>query len=321
MTRLSLPDAIGEIAGRFVAAGAEGSVARSVARALVLAEAEGLKGHGLSRVPTYLAMLKAGKIDGRAIPTARQSAPAVLMVDAAHGFAYPALDLAIERLIPLAKAQGLAAAGIWRSNHCGAAGQHVEKLAEAGLVALMFANTPAAIAPWGGSKAVFGTNPIAFAAPRAGRAPVVVDLAVSKAARGPIVAAKQKGEPIPEGWALDAQGNPTTDAEAALKGTMIPLGDAKGAALALMVEVLGAALVGANLAFEASSFIDDRGGPPETGQLLLALDPAAFGGARFADRMEALAVAIESQQGARLPGTRRLALRQQAEREGIEVAV
>ncbi|MGL4728235.1 MAG: Ldh family oxidoreductase, partial [Bosea sp. (in: a-proteobacteria)] len=278
-----------------------------------------LKGHGLSRIPTYLAMLQAGKIVGKAKPVIRKPAPGVLMVDAAHGFAYPAIDLALKKLVPLAKRQGLAAAGIIRSNHCGAAGHHVEKLAEAGLVALMFANTPGAIAPWGGSKPVFGTNPIAFAAPLEGRAPIVVDLAVSKVARGPIVAASQKGEAIPEGWALDVEGNPTTSAAAALKGTMIPLGDAKGAALALMVEVLGAALVGARLAFEASSFIDDKGGPPETGQLILALDPAAFGGAAFTGRMIALAKAIEDQDGARLPGSRRIALREKVAREGIAV--
>jgi (2R)-3-sulfolactate dehydrogenase (NADP+) len=319
MPQLPIEKAIAKVAARFRQAGTAAGAARSVATALVMAEADGLKGHGLSRIPTYLAMLKAGKIDGKARPTVRKAAPAVLMVDAAQGFAYPAIDLALKKLAPLARRQGLAAAGIIRSNHCGAAGHHVEKLAADGLVALMFANTPAAIAPWGGARPVFGTNPIAFAAPLAGRAPVVVDLALSKVARGPIVAASQTGEAIPEGWALDADGNPTTDAAAALKGTMIPLGDAKGAALALMVEVLGAALLGAKLASETSSFIDDRGGPPETGQLILAFDPAAFGGAAFTGRMIALAAAIEDQAGARLPGARRLALREKAAREGIMV--
>jgi (2R)-3-sulfolactate dehydrogenase (NADP+) len=167
---------------------------------------------------------------------------------------------------------------------------------------------------------VFGTNPIAFAAPLAGRAPVVVDLALSKVARGNIVAAKQKGEQIPEGWALDKDGRPTTDADAALAGTMIALGDAKGAALALMVEVLAAALVGTHLAFEASSFLDDKGGPPQTGQLMIAIDPLGFGHSSFAERMQVLAQAIESQDGARLPGARRLAVREKAKREGLSVS-
>jgi (2R)-3-sulfolactate dehydrogenase (NADP+) len=176
---------------------------------------------------------------------------------------------------------------------------------EQGLVALLFANTPAAIAPWGGAKPVFGTNPIAFAAPLAGREPVVIDMALSKVARGPIVAAKQKGEPIPEGWALDTQGRPTTDAGAALAGTMVPLGDAKGATLAMMVEILAAALVGTHFAFQASSFLDDKGGPPDTGQLILAIDPHAMGGHWFDERMRMLAHAIEDQDGTRLPGARR----------------
>jgi (2R)-3-sulfolactate dehydrogenase (NADP+) len=302
----------------FFEAGARPEAAASVARALVGAEADGLKGHGLSRIPTYLAMLQAGKIDGQAVPTLSRPRPGLLAVDAADGFAYPALDLAIADLPGAASVQGIAAAAISRSSHCGAAGLHVERLAEAGLVALLFANTPEAIAPWGGSRAVFGTNPIAFAAPLPGRPPVVVDLALSKVARGNVVAAKQKGEAIPEGWALDAGGRPTTDADAALAGTMVALGDAKGTALALMVEVLAAALVGAHYAFEASSFLDAEGGPPRTGQLVLALDPAGFGSAAgFSGRMSLLAQAIEEQPGARLPGSRRLALRAKAQAEGL----
>jgi (2R)-3-sulfolactate dehydrogenase (NADP+) len=254
------------------------------------------------------------------VPHVTQPRPGVLAIDAACGFAYPAIDIAIERLPAIAREQGIAAAAIARSNHAGACGRHVERLAEQGLVALFFANTPEAIAPWGGTRAVFGTNPIAFAAPLDGRAPVVIDLALSKVARGNIVAAKQKGERIPEGWALDKDGRPTTDAGAALAGTMIALGDAKGAALALMVEVLAAALVGTHFAFEASSFLDDTGGPPQTGQLMIAIDPAGFGHSSFGERMQVLAQAIESQEGARLPGVRRLALRESAKREGLRVS-
>ena len=319
MTRLSLIQAEEKVAGLFVAAGASAANAASVAQALVAAQADGLKGHGLSRVPTYLAMLKSGKIDGQAVPTARQPKPGVLAIDAAHGFAYPAIDLAIVELPELARRQGIVAAPIRRSNHCGAAGLHVERLAEQGLVALLFANTPGAIAPWGGAKPVFGTNPIAFAAPLAGREPLVIDMALSKVARGPIVAAKQKGESIPEGWALDTAGKPTTEPAAALAGTMVPLGDAKGATLAMMVEILAAALVGTHFAFQASSFLDDKGGPPDTGQLILAIDPASMGGNWFAERMKLLAHTIEEQDGTRLPGMRRYGLRAKAKAEGIEV--
>lgn len=317
--KLPFEQACARVTEVFVAGGASTANAASVARALVTAEADGLKGHGLSRVPTYLAMLKAGKIVGDAVPVASRPKPGVLAIDAAHGFAYPAIDLAIAELPAIARTQGVAIAPICRSNHCGAAGLHVERLAAEGLVALLFANTPGAMAPWGGSKPVFGTNPIAFAAPLPGRDPLVIDMALSKVARGPIVAAKQKGQPIPEGWALDAEGRPTTDAAAALAGTMVPLGDAKGATLAMMVEILAAALVGAHFAFEASSFLDAEGGPPETGQLILAIDPASMGGSFFAERMTTLAAAIEAQEGTRLPGARRLNLRAKAFSEGIAI--
>ncbi|GAC1334747.1 MAG: Ldh family oxidoreductase [Beijerinckiaceae bacterium] len=316
---LPLAEAQARVARVFEAGGASAQAAHSVARALVGAEADGLKGHGLSRIPTYLAMLKSGKIDGAAVPRASAPRSGVLAIDAACGFAFPAIDLALERLPAIATQQGIAAAAIARSNHAGACGRHVERLAERGLIALFFANTPAAIAPWGGTRAVFGTNPIAFAAPLPGRAPIVVDLALSKVARGNIVAAKQKGEPIPEGWALDSGGRPTSDPDAALAGTMIAAGDAKGSALALMVEVLGAALVGAHFAFEASSFLDDKGPSPQTGQLILAVDPQGFAHSGFGARMTILAAAIESQ-AARLPGTRRAALRQKAERDGLSIS-
>lgn len=294
--------------------------ARCVARSLVAAEAEGLKGHGLSRVPSYAAQAKVGKIDGFAKPAIEWKRPAAVTIDAKNGFAYPAVDLAVAELPGAARRNGIAVAAIHRSHHCGAAGQPVEKLADAGLVALMFANTPAAIAPWGGAKAVFGTNPIAFACPLPDRAAIVVDLSLSKVARGNILAAKQKNEPIPVGWALDAEGKPSTDPAAALKGTMLPLGDAKGTALALMVELLAAGLTGANYAANASSFLDDKGLPPGTGQLLIAFDPSAFGGAGTLERFAVLAASIEGQPGARLPGARRLALHEKAKRDGITIA-
>jgi (2R)-3-sulfolactate dehydrogenase (NADP+) len=316
---LSLEAAARFVAREFQKRGTSRPVALSVAKALVAAEADGLKGHGLQRVPTYLTMVKSGKAKGDAKPVATRPRPAVLVVDAADGFAYPAIDLALKKLPAIAKKQGIAAASITRSNHCGVAGHHVEKLAEQGLVAMLFANTPAAMAPTGGKVAVYGTNPIAFAAPLAGRAPVVVDLSLSKVARGNLVAARQKGEAIPADWALDPEGNPTTDPAKGIAGTMLPLGGAKGAALAFMVEALAAAVVGTHFAFEASSFLDDKGGPPRTGQLILAIDPSAFGHGGFAERMATLAKAIESQPGARLSGMRRMDLRAKAAANGIVI--
>jgi (2R)-3-sulfolactate dehydrogenase (NADP+) len=283
-----------------------------------MAEADGLKGHGLSRVPMYAKQAKIGKVDGQAVPVLTCAKSGLIRVDAANGFAYPAIELAETILPDAAQDQTVVAASIHRSHHCGAAGHPVERLAEAGLVAIMFVNTPSAIAPWGGSKAVFGTNPIAFACPLPGRAPLVIDLSLSKVARGKIMTAKQCGEKIPEGWALDAAGQPTTDPDAALAGTMVPMGDAKGTMLALMVELLAAGLTGANFAAEASSYLDDKGPPPGTGQLIVAFNPSAFDG-NAVGRFGTLAQSIEAQPGARLPGMRRLKLREKAKAEGLIV--
>lgn len=317
--KLGLAEAIAWATEVFHRHGCTFDNAHSVARALIAAEADGLRGHGLSRIPTYLAMLSTGKVDGKAVPVSLRTAPGVITIDAANGYAYPAIDLAIRELPEIARSQGLAVAAVTRSNHCGAAGHHVEALAREGLVAMMFANAPAAIAPWGGNVAVFGTNPIAFAAPREGAEPIVIDLSVSKVARGNILSAKQKREPIPEGWALDSKGNATTNADAALSGTMLPLGDAKGAALAFVVEILSACVAGANLSKDASTFFDGEGDPPGVGQLILAFQPSAFGHSSFSTRLTALTESIIEQKGARLPGARRIALRRKVAEEGLTI--
>lgn len=319
MPTLSLADAQDLVVRTLTRCKTDADNARSVARALVAAEAEGQKGHGLSRLPSYAAQAKVGKVDGFAKPVLTWTRPAAAAIDAKCGFAYPALDAALAALPHATRQNGIAAAGIHHSHHCGVAGHPVEHLAKEGLMALLFANTPGAIAPWGGSKAVFGTNPIAFACPLPTGAPIVIDLSLSKVARGNILAAKQKGQPIPEGWALDAEGKPTTDPTAALAGTMLPLGDAKGTALALMVELLAAGLTGANYAADASSFLDAKGGPPGTGQLLIAVDPSAFGGAGALEHFGALAQSIADQPGARLPGARRLAARARAAKDGLAI--
>jgi (2R)-3-sulfolactate dehydrogenase (NADP+) len=317
---IAAPELEALIAAALVASNTAEANARSVARALAQAEIDGQKGHGLSRVPTYAAQAWAGKVDGHATPLLRQTRPAALMIDVAHGFAFPAIDLAVERLPALAGVAGIAAAGFVRSHHFGVVGRHVERLSEAGLVALAFGNTPRAIAPWGGRRALFGTSPLAFAAPQRKAPPIVVDMALSQVARGKILTAGQKGEPIPADWAVDEDGKPTTDPAAALKGALQPIGGAKGAALAMMVEILAVALTGAHFGFEASSFFDAEGPPPGVGQLLVAIDPAAFAGRElFLDRIGDLAGMLEADTGARLPGSRRLAMRAKAQREGVEV--
>lgn len=295
------------------------SNAVSVSRALVAAEVDGQSGHGFARVGAYAAQARSGKVSGAAEPAVEKSGSGFVRIDAGNGFAFPAIDTAIAALADMTKETGIAAAAITRSHHCGQLGAHVERLAEQGLVALMVGNAPQAMAPWGGNKALFGTNPIAFAAPRDDAVPLVIDLSLSKVARGKVMAAKKRGESIPEGWALDADGNPTTDADAALGGMMLPMGDAKGAALALIVEVLAASITGANYSYEASSFFDAEGTPPGVGQFILAINPNSGMGAHFGTRLEQLLTEITSQPGARLPGTRRLKAREVAHESGIEI--
>ena len=302
------------------ASGTRADNAWSVTRSVVASEADGIHSHGLARLPTYCEHAQCGKIDGHADPAVERVARAGLRADACDGFAHPAIDRGFEALLPLAGETGVAGLAVTNSYNCGVVGYHVERIADAGYVALGFVNAPASIAPWGGSDPVFGTNPLACAVPREGEAPLVIDQSSSVVAKSEIVVHKQKGEAIPEGWALDAEGRPTTDPEAALQGSMVPMGGYKGAGVALIVEVLAAAVTGSNLSIDASSFATSEGGSPRTGQFFLAIDPAAFGGAGFAGRIERLLGAIEGQDGARLPGQGRLAARARTAREGIEIS-
>ena len=319
MRRLDPAEAQALAARALEASGASAASAASTARALVGAEIDGQAGHGLARIPAYAAQVRAGKVDGHAVPAVVQARSASLWIDAGGGFAYPALDLAIDRVRTLIADAGSVAVGIRASHHVGQAGATVERLADSGLIALLASNTPAAIAFHGGAKPMMGTNPIAFAAPIPGRPALVIDLALSLVARSKVVAAQKAGRKIPIDWAIDATGAPTDDPADALAGSLLPIGGAKGAALALMVEILCAALVGARFGWEASSFLDDRGDAPGVGQMLIALDPAAFAGPGFGARMQDLLATVGAQPGARLPGDRRLERRARARSAGIEI--
>ena len=229
----------------------------------------------------------------------------------------PAFDLVVEHLAESTAEQPVCAASVFNSHHFGQAGYHVERLAEQGYLAMVFGNSPQAIAPWGGSRGLFGTNPIGFAVPRKNAPPLVVDLSLSKVARGKVIVANQRGEPIPEGWALDAEGNPTTDPAAALKGTMLPIEGAKGAALVLMVEILAAGLSGGHFGYQASSFLSPEGPPPAVGQFVIAINVDFFSGNSFVERMELLVTEMLLEDGVRLPGSKKAGLRRQALDQGL----
>ncbi|CZF86496.1 Ldh family oxidoreductase [Grimontia marina] len=299
-------------------AGVTPANAKSVADALIQAEIDGQSGHGLARLSAYIEQVKCGKVMGDATPKVETPKPGVCHINAELGFAFPAMDKLVSLLPAMAKAQGIALATVNRSHHFGQAGFHAERIANQGCIALVFSNSPSAIAPWGGKKALFGTNPIAFACPRNGAPPLVIDMSLSKVARGKVLVARKHGESIPEGWAIDAEGKPTTDADAAIKGSMLPIGDAKGAALTLMVEILSATLTSALYGFEASNFFDTEGEPPAIGHAVIAID-TSVSGTQFAERLELLLNTMCEQEGVRLPGERRIVRREYVLKEGLHL--
>ena len=317
--KLSLADVAALTRDALLTCGVDPRNERSVTASVVAAEAEGIHSHGLARLPTYCEHAKVGKIDGAAVPVLDRPRPGLVRVDACSGFAHPAIDLGLPALAEAAKAQGIAALAVTNSYNCGVVGYHVERIAGMGLTALGFVNAPASIAPVGGTRPIFGTNPIALAVPRQGREPLVLDQSSSVVAKSEIVVHQQRGEPIPLGWALDRDGQPTTDPAAALAGSMVPSGGYKGAGLALIVELFAAWMTGAHLSIDASSFADNLGGSPRTGQFFIAIDSGALAGPEAGERLERLFTAIAEQEGARLPGERRLAARARTARDGIAI--
>ena len=301
--------------------GASALMAGAAMRALIYAESRGLASHGLVRVLQYATHLKNGRVNGAAIAKVINSKAAACLIDAEAGLAFPACELAISEAVTRAKNAGVCFAGVTNSHHFGAAAYHLEAVAAAGMVGLVFGNSPAAMSAWGGKRGIFGTNPIAAAFPRADDAPLMIDLSLSAVARGKLMIAAQKGEAIPLGWALDKNGLPTTDPKAGMQGTMLPAGGVKGAMLALMVELLCCALTGAAFGFEADSFFVDAGNRPRIGQAFLVIDPAALAGREvFFERIETLVAVMLADDGVRLPGYRRAAIATESARVGIEIS-
>ena len=302
-------------------AGASPAQASATALALVAAEASGLPSHGLSRVTMYVAHLKAGRVLGDAVPVIKNQRASAVLIDAGNGFAFPACRLAIEEAIARAAQTGIAIAAVTNSHHFGMASYHLDAVASAGMVGIACGNSPAAMPAAGGKRPIFGTNPIAAIFPREGQHPVSIDLSLSEVARGKLMVAAKKGEAIPLGWALDADGNPTTDPKQGLEGSMLPMGGVKGAMLALMVELLVTTLTGAHFGAEADTFFVDEGNQPRLGQAFIVIDPTALGGtAVYGERIEALLAAMLVDEGVRLPGQRRFDLMARADASGIDVS-
>jgi (2R)-3-sulfolactate dehydrogenase (NADP+) len=301
-------------------AGANAAMAEATARHLVRAEEQGLPTHGMSRVPFYCTMLRKGRADGAARPALLADRAAVCLIDNRDGLPYVSAQWAIEEVIQRARRNGIGFAGIRNSAHVGVLGIHLLPVAEAGLVGFAFTNSPAAIPAWGGKKALFGTNPVAAVFPRKDHNPLVIDLALTTVVRGRIMMAMRRGERIPEGWALDRDGRPTTDPREAIEhGSLFPIGGAKGAMLALMFELICASLTGAAIGAEADSFFSEDGNRPRIGQAFIAIDPRALAGTdKYWERTEAVVAAMLADPEVRLPGARRFASEASA-KKGIEI--
>lgn len=294
--------------------------AAALAETMTTAERDHCHSHGLFRLPGYAAALKSGKVKGDAKPTVKQLAPAVIQLDAHNGHAPLALKIGTAALAKCAKQTGIAAMGLIRIHHFAALWMEIEALAEQGLAAFAFTAYKPVVAPAGGTKPFFGTNPMAFGWPRKDQPPMVFDQASSAMARGEVMIAARDGKTLPEGVGLTKDGKPTTDPNEVLEGAMLTFGGYKGASIALMIELLVGPLLGEAASFEAAENDNNDGGPPQGGELIIAIDPTHFGSSNdpYA-HAERVFDKLLSQEGTRLPSQRRQQIRHETQVNGIRI--
>lgn len=317
--RLTLDEVHALATRALIANGCDDDSARAVADTVTAAERDGCKSHGLFRIPGYVKSLRSGKANGRPSIAITRPAPSVIVCEADRALAPLAIERARAPLIEAARETGMAALAIRRAHHFAALWPETEALAEQGLVAMAFVNSAPYVAPAGGKQPFFGTNPMSFAWPRAGGRAMVWDQASSMMARGEIQIAKRDGHPLPEGAGIDKDGNPTTDPTEILAGAQLAFGGYKGAAIAMMVDLLVGPLMGEVTSIEAGEQDNGDGGPATGGELILAIDPTKFGGPGAIERGEAMFARLAAMDGVRLPGDRRHAARQTTPETGIEI--
>jgi LDH2 family malate/lactate/ureidoglycolate dehydrogenase len=295
--------------------------AAAVARSAVAGQHDDCNSHGMYRLLVCVKGMRSGRISGDAVPEIHDIAPGIVRVDARSGFAQVAFDEATPVLVRKAKECGIAALSINNCYHFSALWQEVEALAEHGVAAIAMTPSHAYVAPAGGKKPLFGTNPFAFAWPRPGKHPFVFDFATSVAARGEIELAYRKNEKIPDGWALDRDGNPTNDPQEALQGAMLPFGSYKGSALSAMIELLAGPLLGDLMSFESLDLDGGVGITPFHGELIIAFSPERFAGGDAQENHERAELLLQHivGQGARLPSQRRFAARTKSFKEGVHL--
>lgn len=317
---LNIADAHALIMNALVGSGTSPENAGYFTDAILDTELSGLEGHGFYWLQYYCAHLRSGKVDGKAVPQVETLSDTSFRVDARHGFAHPAIEAGFQRLIPAAQKHGVAAMGVFNSYNAATLGFHTGYLARAGLLSLGATNAVPNLAPVGGKTPIIGTNPISYAVPApGGEIAFLVDQSATQVAWTAVKRAAEAGEQIPLGWALDEDGNTTTDAAAGLAGSMAPAGGVKGFSMGLLVEVLCAALAGGKLGPDQGSFTEDDGKPIDNGQFFVAFDPGKFSGGRFEETISKLMASIIDQDGARLPNARRTANKKRISQEGLKI--
>jgi (2R)-3-sulfolactate dehydrogenase (NADP+) len=318
MPKLSQSEAINLAREKLIKSGCSEENYQGITDGIIDAELSGIKSHGFHYLPIYCNHLKIGKIKGSAQASAERLSDSALKINADNGFAHTAINLGFSSLFDMCATSGIASMSVFNSYNCGVLGFHTKRIAEKGFVGMGFTNAPASIAPVGGKKAVVGTNPFSIAVPLEGEAAIIIDQSASVVAKSEISVRAKTGESIPEGWAFDAEGNVTTNAEEALKGTMAPSGGYKGFGTGLLVEIFTSCIAGGNLGTQASSFAGEDGGPPSTGQFFIAINPEKFN-SNYSHSMKTLIESIIEQEGARLPGSKRQAAFQKNKDQDIEI--
>lgn len=295
--------------------------AAAIARSVWSAQRDECHSHGLYRLIDCVRTVKHGGVDPCAVPEVIDQAPGVVRVDARRGCSLLAFELGRVALIDKARANGMAMLAINNAFHFSALWPEVESLAEKGLVALAMTPSHAYVAPAGGHSPLLGTNPIAFSWPRPDGMPFTFDFATSMVARGEVELHRRAGNPIPEGWALDSQGQPTTDPTAALAGALLPFGGHKGSALSMMIELLAGPLIGDLLGHQTQPANSSGAGAPQHGEFILAIDPRRLLGPSDETHLQQAEALFEGviSQGARLPSQRRHAARARSQADGVTI--
>jgi delta1-piperideine-2-carboxylate reductase len=285
--------------------GCDAENTEALVRTVVTAERDGSLSHGLFRVPGYVASLRSGKVNGKAQPRVSNKTPVIVNVHGDNGYAPLAIERGVPALVKAAQEFGVAVMAATHVYHFAALWPETEAIAAHGLIGMACVCYSPFMAPAGGHKPLFGTNPISFAWPRPGKSPMVIDMATAAMAHGELQIAAREGRPVPLGTGLDSNGQVTADPAEILKGVLLPFGGYKGSAIALMVELLAAGAVGENFSFEAGEADNKDGGPPRGGEFMLALSPDLLAGPGWAEHCEAFFTRFQGIEGARLPGTRR----------------